>query len=155
MLSTDNVSTNYIYIYIYIYKEDLALKNIRCSIAHKTQQDKQKKEHMYNHLTVCKQLSSGMSKNVIYKLCVYKSYIYIYIYIYIYKEYLALKNLRLLICHKSQQDKPNKRTKRKLISDLSCLYISFVLILISNQNSVNFKTVSSFIVLAGFRCYSN
>ena len=31
--------------------------------------------HMYNHLTVCKQMSSDSFKNVIYKLCVYKSYI--------------------------------------------------------------------------------
>ena len=31
--------------------------------------------HMYNHLTVCKQMSSGLFKNVIYKLCIYKSYI--------------------------------------------------------------------------------
>ena len=31
--------------------------------------------HMYNHLTVWKNTSSGSFKNVIYKLCVYKSYI--------------------------------------------------------------------------------
>ena len=35
--------------------------------------------------TVCKQMSSGLFKNVIHKLLVYESYsIYIYIYIYIY-----------------------------------------------------------------------
>ena len=45
---------------------------------------------MYNHLNACKQMSSSSFKNVISKLCVYKSYIYIYIYIYIYKEDLAL-----------------------------------------------------------------
>ena len=44
------------------------------------------------------QMNSGLFKNVILKICVYKSYIYIYIYI----KDLALNNLQWLICHKNQ-----------------------------------------------------
>ena len=37
----------------------------------------------WNHLTVCKQMSSGSFKNnVAYKIFAYKLYTYIYIYIY-------------------------------------------------------------------------
>ena len=50
---------------------------------------------MYNHLTVSKQMSSGSFKNVIHKLCIYKSYI-------ICKEELALNNLQWVICPKTQ-----------------------------------------------------
>ena len=49
---------------------------------------------MKNHLTECKQISFGSFKDVIYKLCIYKSYVY--------KEDLALNNLQWLICHKTQ-----------------------------------------------------
>ena len=39
----------------------------------------------WNHLAVCKQMSSGLFRNnVIFKLLIYVSYIYIYIYIYTY-----------------------------------------------------------------------
>ena len=31
---------------------------------------------MYNYLTLCKQMSSDLLKNIIYKLYVYKSYMY-------------------------------------------------------------------------------
>ena len=31
---------------------------------------------MYTHLTVCKQIRSGSFKDVIYKLCIYKSYMH-------------------------------------------------------------------------------
>ena len=44
---------------------------------------------MYNHLTECKQMSSGSFKNVIYKLCIYKS-------CSMYKEELALNNCGLV-----------------------------------------------------------
>ena len=50
--------------------------------------------HINNHLTICKQLSSGSFKNAIYKLCIYNSYMY--------EEDLALDNLQGLICHKTQ-----------------------------------------------------
>ena len=46
-------------------------------------------------------MSSGLFKDVIYKLCVYKSYTY--------KEDLALNNLQGLICHKNLSTKHNKR----------------------------------------------
>ena len=49
-------------------------------------------------------MSSGLFKNVFYKLCVYK--------LYMYKEDLALNNLQWLICHKT---KPNQ-TKPKMFS---------------------------------------
>ena len=52
---------------------------------------------MYNHLTVCKLMSSILFKNVIYKLFAYKSYMY--------KEDLALNNLQGLIFDKTH---PNK-----------------------------------------------
>ena len=48
---------------------------------------------MYNHLTVSKQMSSGLFKNnVTYQLFIYKSY----------KQDLALNKLLELICHKIQ-----------------------------------------------------
>ena len=51
----------------------------------------------WNHLTVCKQMSTGSFKNVTYKLFVYTSHIW-----YICKQNLALNNLQWLICHKIQ-----------------------------------------------------
>ena len=41
-------------------------------------------------------MSSGLFKNVIYKLCIYKSYMY--------KEDLVLNNLQGLICHKTKSN---------------------------------------------------
>ena len=54
-------------------------------------------KNTWNHLIVCKQVNSGSFKNVIYKICIYYSYL-----IYMYKEDLALNNLLGLICHKIQ-----------------------------------------------------
>ena len=48
---------------------------------------------MYNHLTECKQMSSGLFK---------KSYMHLQITYKMYKEDLALNNLQWLICHKTQ-----------------------------------------------------
>ena len=42
---------------------------------------------MYNHLIIWKQMGTGSFKNVIYELCVYKSY-------NMYKEDLASNNLQ-------------------------------------------------------------
>ena len=52
----------------------------------------------WNHLPVCKQMSSGLFKNVTYKLFVDKSYI---VDIYMYEQNLALNNLQRLIYHKT------------------------------------------------------
>ena len=65
------------------------------------------KLYMYIHLNVCKVMADvkllllhSSFKNVINKLCVYKSYL-----IYMYKQDLALHNLQGLICHKPQLNK--------------------------------------------------
>ena len=51
----------------------------------------------WNYLTVCKRMSLGSFKNVIYKM--FTNHIYL---IYLYKHDLALNNLQVLICHKTQ-----------------------------------------------------
>ena len=53
----------------------------------------------WNQITVCKQMNFYLFKNVTYKLFAYKS---LYIYIYIYIMELALNNLQVFICHKTQ-----------------------------------------------------
>ena len=55
----------------------------------------------WNHLTLCKKMSSGLFKNVIYKMCLEIIYS-----IYMYKKYLALNNLQWLICHKTKPCNP-------------------------------------------------
>ena len=51
---------------------------------------------MYNYLTVCKQISSGLFKKF------YLQTMHLQI---IYNDDLALNNLQGLICHKTQQKK--------------------------------------------------
>ena len=53
---------------------------------------------MYNHLIVCKQMSSGLFKNVKKKKTMHLQIIY-----KMFKEDLALKNLQGLICHKTRK----------------------------------------------------
>ena len=57
----------------------------------------------WNHLTVCKQMSSGSFENIINKMCLQIIYL-----AYMYKEDLALNIPQGLICHQ-----PNKQTKYK------------------------------------------
>ena len=97
----------------YLHKMDLALNNLQRFICHKTQQTNQPTTHTlltnicnnikyqccqmgkieifnhfytWNHLTVCKQMISGLFKNVTNKLFIHKSYLIIY------KQDLALNN---------------------------------------------------------------
>ena len=51
----------------------------------------------WNHLTLCKEISTGSFKNVINKM--FTTHMYL---IYMYKEDMALNNLQCLICHKTQ-----------------------------------------------------
>ena len=61
-----------------MYKQDLALNNLQGLICRKTEPAKQIEVFNYytwNHLTVCKQMSSGLFKNVTYKLFTWKSFV--------------------------------------------------------------------------------
>ena len=94
----------------------------------------------YNYLTLCKKMSSGLFKNVIYKLLIYKSYIYIYIERERERENLALNNLQWLICHKIQP-KNNKSTTLHCsvlsITFVGSCYLSLLLNSISNFININ------------------
>ena len=50
----------------------------------------------WNQLTVCKQMSSGSFRNVIFRICVHRLYIY-----YQFKDDLALNSIQGLICYKT------------------------------------------------------
>ena len=57
----------------------------------------------WNHLTVCQKKKWAQARlKVLSRKCFYKSYI-----IYMYKQDLALINLKVLICHKTQTNQTN------------------------------------------------
>ena len=68
----------------------------------------------WNHLTICRQMSSGSFKNVNYKLCIYKLYVCMYVYIYVYIDFSFLVGPK----EKSEYFKMNRSTER-------FIYISF------------------------------
>ena len=72
------------YIYLNVWKQLTDIKLLRLHY------------NTWNHLTVCKKMSSGSFKNI-KKMCLQIIYL-----IYMYKEDLALNNLQWLICHKTQ-----------------------------------------------------
>ena len=72
-----------------MYKKDLALNNQHVLICHKT-----------NHLTVCKQMSSGKFKMLPTN------------YLLINHERMVLNNLQRLICHKTQPTQKKGEWKR-------------------------------------------
>ena len=87
----------------------------------------------WNHLTMCKQMSSGLLKEC-YLQTIYlqithththtHTHIYIYIYIYIYIQDSAFNNPQGLICHKTQ---PNQRSHASyyvpLLQSILCFWI--------------------------------
>ena len=68
---------------------------------------------IWNHLTVCKQMSSGLFINGIYILFDKKLYIF---YMYMYQKDLALNNLQRLIC--SEPDQTTNQPTNLLITKL-------------------------------------
>ena len=80
-------------------------------------------------------MSSGLFKNVIYKLFNYKSCAHVHVY----KQDLALNNLQGLICYKTQ---PNQ-TKLFLLNNCTLKEIQFIYIYIYILSQQNQDTILS------------